>query len=454
MADLNSYINIGANSVQAVVVSASGNITGNYLFGNGSQLNGLPATYSDSNVTTLLAAYGSNTVSTTGNITTGNLRTAGNVTFTANTGNLVFNTGAYISGNANSINRDGSLILQPAGTGTFQGVVIGGAGRLLAPSGSVHQIFNANDVTFQVAAKVITGTVSTSTTTGALQITGGGGFTGNVYAGNVYTPGLASVTGNATAGNVLTAGIMSSTGNATHGNILTAGLISAGGNVTAQNFIGNISITGNVTGTSPNVSLVAGSYTYTFDNTGILTLPAPPTGNEGGEIDFTKAGNSSLSGNTVVLDQYVDRFRFFESGGNSRGAYIDLTQAANGVGTLLNNRVSGFADAGSFITMDNIKATVTTSGNRGLSLATVTGTFTYSIAGNYAVVGGATGGTALFTQTATTSASSSIFGWNFPNTAETSTYILTDITNNRCYRITLMIGAGYSNNSIIIERLI
>jgi cytoskeletal protein CcmA (bactofilin family) len=51
------------------------------------------------------------------------------------------------------------------------------------------------------------------------------------------------------------------------------GDLTASGNVTAENFIGNISITGNVQGTSANVTLVAGSYDWTFDNTGNLTLP-------------------------------------------------------------------------------------------------------------------------------------------------------------------------------------
>jgi hypothetical protein len=52
-----------------------------------------------------------------------------------------------------------------------------------------------------------------------------------------------------------------------------SGNLTAVGNVTAQNFIGNISITGNVTGTSANVDLVAGAYEWSFDNTGNLTLP-------------------------------------------------------------------------------------------------------------------------------------------------------------------------------------
>jgi hypothetical protein len=47
----------------------------------------------------------------------------------------------------------------------------------------------------------------------------------------------------------------------------------ASGNVTAANFEGNIIITGNVTGTSANVDLVAGAYEWSFDNTGNLTLP-------------------------------------------------------------------------------------------------------------------------------------------------------------------------------------
>ena len=54
------------------IVSATGNITGSYFIGNGSQLTGI-SSYSDSNVVTLLAAFGSNNISTTGNITAANL---------------------------------------------------------------------------------------------------------------------------------------------------------------------------------------------------------------------------------------------------------------------------------------------------------------------------------------------------------------------------------------------
>ena len=59
-------------------VSATGNITGNYIFGNGSQLTGIAGggTYGDSNVVTLLASFGSNSISTTGNVTASNLNSS------------------------------------------------------------------------------------------------------------------------------------------------------------------------------------------------------------------------------------------------------------------------------------------------------------------------------------------------------------------------------------------
>jgi len=247
------------------------------------------------------------------------------------------------------------------------------------------------------------------------------------------------------------------TGNLT---LPTGGALTTTGNITATNFIGNgasltnvtVNVAGNIVGTQSNVTLVAGSYSYTFDNAGTLTLPAAASGNEGGEIALTQAANSTLSGNTVVIDQYVDRIRFFEAGGTTRGAYIDFTQAADGVGTLLNNRVSGLVDAGTFVTMDLIKATVTSSGNRGLSLAATTGSFNILIGGNYSTSGGANGSSGSGTINTTPSASQ--FGWNFLSAGDTATYIITDTTNSRTYRITMQIGASFNNNLITIERLV
>lgn len=61
--------NVGASYFTGTAVSVTGNITGGYILGNGSQISGLPASYSNANVATFLASYGSNVISTTGNIT-------------------------------------------------------------------------------------------------------------------------------------------------------------------------------------------------------------------------------------------------------------------------------------------------------------------------------------------------------------------------------------------------
>ena len=68
---------IGGNVTTTGLISATGNITGNYILGNGSQLTGLPATYGNTNVSSFLAAFSSNTISTTGTVTTGNLTAQG-----------------------------------------------------------------------------------------------------------------------------------------------------------------------------------------------------------------------------------------------------------------------------------------------------------------------------------------------------------------------------------------
>jgi hypothetical protein len=74
-----NVLTIGSTGTVTVgTVSATGNITGNYIFGNGSQLTGIAggSSYGNSNVVTLLASFGSNSISTTGNVTAANLNSS------------------------------------------------------------------------------------------------------------------------------------------------------------------------------------------------------------------------------------------------------------------------------------------------------------------------------------------------------------------------------------------
>ncbi|MFZ4600431.1 MAG: beta strand repeat-containing protein, partial [Terrimicrobiaceae bacterium] len=127
------------NVLTGGIVSATGNVTGNYFIGNGSQLTGLPATYGNANVATFLASFGSNTISSTGNVTAGNI-IVGNVVGSGNAisisvaGNIWQFSG--ITGNATippngairtATGTGGNIVLHPDGTGivVIQGAAIG-----------------------------------------------------------------------------------------------------------------------------------------------------------------------------------------------------------------------------------------------------------------------------------------------------------------------------------------
>lgn len=219
----------------------------------------------------------------------------------------------------------------------------------------------------------------------------------------------------------------------------------------------------NTYNTTGNVGIGTTSPTNTLDVTGTMRVSGLTTfsdfvrigsgaGDEGGEFQFAIPATNTTLQNRVNVDIWRDRLRFFEGSTNAKGVHIDLSKAPNGASGELLWKSSGLVNAGDFVQLDNIRATVTTTGNRGLSLATVSGSFSCNIGGHFfgPVVGSSgTAGTATITTTATTS----IFGWGFPTQGDTSTYIITDLTNSRAYRIILQIGGSYQNNLITIERL-
>jgi hypothetical protein len=127
---------------------------------------------------------------------------------------------------------------------------------------------------------------------------------------------------NTTSKEVTYGNVISVAGNITGGNILTGGLISATGNITA----GNLSVTGNVIGT---IGFTGAS----------ITINNAPGGNEGAEIQWAlpSPANTVLS-TSLVQDVFQNGMRFFESGGNSRGLYMDLGNVPNGAGTAVGYR--------------------------------------------------------------------------------------------------------------------
>jgi hypothetical protein len=98
--------------------------------------------------------------------------------------------------------------------------------------------------------------------------------------------------------------------------------VSTTGNITA----GNLSVTGNVIGT---IGFTGAS----------ITINNAPGGNEGAEIQWALPSPANTVLNTsLVQDVFQNGMRFFESGGNSRGLYMDLGNVPNGAGTAVGYR--------------------------------------------------------------------------------------------------------------------
>ena len=197
----------GINSSNAYTfgsVTATGNVTGNYFIGNGSQLTGISG------------GGGSSISNGTSNVTV--ISSGGNVTVgVGGTPNVaVFaTTGEYVTG---IVSASGNVI----------GNYILGNGALL--TGVITSVANINN-----------GTSNVTVVSSGGNVTVGVGGTPNVVVfatTGEYVTGLISASGNVTGGNLLTGGLISATANVTSGNLITAGLVSVTGNVNIGNATG------------------------------------------------------------------------------------------------------------------------------------------------------------------------------------------------------------------------
>jgi hypothetical protein len=235
-------ITASGNLIANVGITTVGNVTGNYFIGNGSQLTGLSATYGNANVADYLPTY-------TGNIA-GNIVKSGYTWTFSNTGTTTFPTGVTLS-NARGPNTVNFL------TGV--------------------------DKSFQIETQTnVTSKLWNFTTDGNLTLPQNGNI--NFSNGVNILSNLAGTYGNANVANFLAA--------------YGSNTIVTTGNITAGNLIGNISITGNVQGTTPNVTLIAGSYNYVFDNAGNATLANGTTA-----VNNLSATGNITAGNIAVTDR-------------------------------------------------------------------------------------------------------------------------------------------------------
>ena len=380
IADINGNVTTGVNGFGNVVtvattgqyvrgaVSALGNVTGSYILGNGSQLTGLNPLYNNANVTALLATFGSNNVSTTGNLTGGNINSTGNISATGNIVADGFFVGTFIGNIVATLTN----IPGPGGAVVYND----GSGNAAATAGLVFDVSGPNTLTVQGSYSA-TGNVTSGNVVTAGQVSAGGNVTGS----NLNTGGVVSAVGNVRGSNFNTVGLVTATGNVTGGNITTAGNvtgnylratldINAGGNVSAVVHTGtSVSVTGNVTGGN----LLTGG---AISATGAITSAANVNANN--VVATTTVTAPSLTGTTASLSGNV-------TGGNIRtGGIVSATGNITGGNVVISD--TGSVRIGNLIITD---ATIDSTEHQ-ITLGSTGNVGNIIIAGNLQVLGNTT----------------------------------------------------------------
>ena len=321
----------GGNLITGGIITAVGNITGSYYFGNGSQLSGI-----------LVDGAAYKTLSIVGNVTGAS---SGNIVLTSNTTvgilNVVAANGIAMVGNATTntytigvlgSTNDGTLW----GAGGDCGLVADGAtppdydnGLVTAPVTSAYDLGvltgalpggPENAIQFNVGLTSFGGSANLVWSGTGANVVGYVSASGDVTGGNLTTGGLVTATGNITAtanvagGNIIATTLVSAGGNVSGGNIITAGLISATGNITGGNILG---------GANVNATTLTGT---TVSATGNVTGGNLVTGGL-----VTATGNITATANVAGANLVTAGQLFVNSGSNVTAI---VNSAANGVGNI------------------------------------------------------------------------------------------------------------------------
>jgi hypothetical protein len=360
-------------NLNAANITATGNVAGTYILGNGALLTGVITSVSSiSNGTTnmsvvssggnivgniagstvlVLSSAGANvtgTLNATGNANVGNLDTAGLITATGNistTGNISAN---YFLGNGSQLSGIDATSIQ---SGTSNVKVVSSGGNITASVGG-------------------TANVAIITTTGA-NITGTLNATGNANVGNLGATNIVGTLTTAAQTNITSLGTLTSLsilGNVTQtGNLNITGNINATGNLNYQN------VTDLVVG-DPLIYLGANN-TGNLDDLGFIVNWDDGLYQHGGFVRNHLNGVWGVFGNvvaepTTVVDWGNAIFQPFQSGSATfAGANINgaLTGATTGA-------FSGNVSAGNISTGGILSVTGNiTGGNLSVSTGTITG---------------------------------------------------------------------------------
>jgi hypothetical protein len=362
--DINGNIRMGianvANSVQFTTsgqlltgaLSATGNVTGNFIIGDGSLLTNLPipGIYGNTEVAAFLPTYTGNLVSLTGPVTT-----------TANV------TGNYIIG-------DGSLLTNVNAANVSTSKISNGTSQVNIPVSSSDVNVDigvlSNLAVFSLSGLSITGNVSASENIIATNTLTGANVVATLLTGTLTTGTQTNITA------VGTLSQLTATGNITGGDILTAGIVSAMGNITGSYLFGNGAFLTGITGGGGNgTAIINGLSTVEIPvNSGNVAVSVGFSSNV---AVFTSSGlqiNGNLTANSVLTSALMS------ATGNLAAGNILTTGQVSAVGNITGNYIIG---DGSLLT--NVGAgTNYSNANVAAYLPTYTGNLS---AGNLSITG-------------------------------------------------------------------
>jgi hypothetical protein len=278
---------------------ATGNVSASYFLGNGSQLSGLPETYTNANVAAFLPTYtgnlSANTISATGNITTagffvGNFQgnITGNLTVPGLNTQVLYNNSGNAGASADFTFNDSTNLMSVAGN--VQANYFVGNGALLTgvattlPSGTTNQYLQYNGTSWVAATLQLDNDPSPDlggdlggnnrNIANVANIQANGTFIGNAA-------GLSSINGSNVLGTVSSA---NTAGTAAVANVANS---VAGANVTgvvAQAAQANAANTATTAGSATTAGTVTGNAQANITSVGTLT-------------SLSASGNITTSGN-------------------------------------------------------------------------------------------------------------------------------------------------------------
>jgi hypothetical protein len=369
-------------------ISASGNITGNYYFGNGYFLTGISVDtnkiYNGQSNVRIDSANGNIQANVAGTANVWTLTSAGQLTngLISATGNVISDTNVIANnfiGNANASSLSSGTVPSSRLSGTYTIDIFGLASSANVVTNNAQPNITSigNLTSLIVTGNANVGNLETSIITAQ----------GNITGANIVTSGSISAGGNITGANVNT-GIISATGNITGANITTSGEISATGNITGNYYFGNgsqltgvITSVANINNGTSNVRIetaggniqanVGGTANvWTLANTGeyvngeISASGNITSGNVNTNGLVTATGNivstANVTGGNLTTSGVVTATGNITSGSNVAGGNIIATTVVSAGGNITGGNIltTGLVSA-----TGNITSTANVSGN-------------------------------------------------------------------------------------------